>query len=199
MRSSSGYDLITPDGWELLLSDLMPLARVITPNIPEAERITGSQIFDQNGMRRAANQIRDMGARAVLIKGGHLWEQKSEIRSQRSEIRGQRLEIRGQRSDGSDQRAERGSSPTVREGSGQAIDLLDDEGEVTIFRGDWIEGPPLRGTGCLLSSAITACLANGMPLKESVAAAKEYVETQRLRSPTVREGSPVSPPSRSGL
>jgi len=179
MRSSSGYDLITTDGWDLLLSDLMPLARVITPNIPEAERITGSQISDEDGMRRAANQIREMGARAVLIKGGHLGEQRSEVKGQRSDVRGQRSEISAQGPDGSDQRGERGSSPTVREGSDQAIDLLDDEGEVTIFRGDWIEGPPLRGTGCLLSAAITACLAKGMSLKESVAAAKHYVGAKR--------------------
>jgi hydroxymethylpyrimidine kinase/phosphomethylpyrimidine kinase len=50
----------------------MPLARVLTPNIPEAERITGLSIRDEEGMRRAARMMREMGARAVLVKGGHL-------------------------------------------------------------------------------------------------------------------------------
>jgi hydroxymethylpyrimidine kinase/phosphomethylpyrimidine kinase len=172
MRSSSGYDLITADAWDSLLRGLMPLARVITPNIPEAERITGAQISSEDEMRRAANQIRELGARAVLIKGGHLGERKSEVRGQRSAVGDQRSAV-------SDQRAERGRSPTVREGSHQAIDLLDDEGEVTIFRGDWIEGPPLRGTGCMLSAGITACLAKGMSLRESVAAAKHFVAGAR--------------------
>jgi hydroxymethylpyrimidine kinase/phosphomethylpyrimidine kinase len=152
MRSSSGYDLVEADAWDLLLSDLMPLARVITPNIPEAERITGRKISDEEGMRQAANQIREMGAPAVLIKGGHLRQQRSEVRDQRSA------------------------------GPDQAIDLLDDNGEVTVFRGDWIEGAAMRGTGCTLSAAITACLGKGMALKESVGAAKRFVAEQMAKS-----------------
>src|SRR5438876_9009394 len=143
MRSTSGYDLIEPDAWDLLVNDLMPLARVITPNIPEAERISGLEISDENGMRRAARRIRDMGARGVLIKGGHLEQQRSDVRGQRSE----QLE-------------------TVGPGR-QAIDMLNDEGEVTVFWGDWIEGT-MRGTGCMLSAAIAAGLAKSMTLKESV-------------------------------
>jgi hydroxymethylpyrimidine kinase/phosphomethylpyrimidine kinase len=166
MRSTSGYDLMTEDAWESLLQELMPLARVITPNIPEAERITGRQIVNEEEMRRAAAQIRQMGARAVLVKGGHL--------------------------------GERGSSPTVREGSTQsvgpaqsnrshqAIDVLDDEGEVTIFRGDWIEGPPMRGTGCMLSAGIAACLAKGLSLKQSVSAAKHYVAGESAKGKELR-------------
>lgn len=146
MRSSSGYDLIEADAWELLLTDLMPLARVITPNIPEAERITGRQISDEEGMRRAANQIREMGARAVLIKGGHLSQERSPMR-------------------------------TVPR---QAIDVMNEAGEVTVFRSDWIEGPPMRGTGCSLSAGIAACLAKGMTLQEAAAAAKHFVAIARF-------------------
>ena len=57
----------------------------------------------------------------------------------------------------------------------QAIDVLDDDGAVTVFRGDWIEAPPLRGTGCMLSAAIAAGLAHGMSLNAAVTAAKEFV------------------------
>ena len=46
--------------------------RAPTPNVPEAERITGLTIRDEEGMRRAALRMREMGARAVLVKGGHL-------------------------------------------------------------------------------------------------------------------------------
>jgi hydroxymethylpyrimidine kinase/phosphomethylpyrimidine kinase len=72
IRSTSGYDLIDDDALSALVSELMPLARIVTPNIPEAERITGLLIVDEEGMRRAARRMREMGARAVLVKGGHL-------------------------------------------------------------------------------------------------------------------------------
>jgi len=57
----------------------------------------------------------------------------------------------------------------------EAIDILDDEGEVTIFRGEWIDAPPVRGTGCMISSAIASLLAQGIALNESVRTAKEFV------------------------
>lgn len=72
MRSTSGYDLIDEAACDALRSELMPLAALITPNVPEAERLTGLSIRDEEGMRRAAAALREMGARAVLIKGGHL-------------------------------------------------------------------------------------------------------------------------------
>jgi hydroxymethylpyrimidine kinase/phosphomethylpyrimidine kinase len=74
IRSTSGHDLIDHDALSALVKKLMPLARVVTPNIPEAERITGVRIEDEEGMRRAAHVMREMGARAVLVKGGHLKE-----------------------------------------------------------------------------------------------------------------------------
>ncbi|HVS83401.1 MAG TPA: bifunctional hydroxymethylpyrimidine kinase/phosphomethylpyrimidine kinase [Pyrinomonadaceae bacterium] len=153
-RSTSGYELMEEDAIKVLLAELMPLARVITPNIPEAETLTGLRIENEKGMREAAIRLREMGARAVMIKGGHGPMQWSEVSGQRSV---------------------RGSSPTVREGSAQAIDLLDDEGHVTVFSGEWIDSLPVRGTGCMLSSAIAACLAKGLALEEAVSRAKEFV------------------------
>jgi hydroxymethylpyrimidine/phosphomethylpyrimidine kinase len=72
VRSTSGFDLIDDDALRSLVQELLPLARVVTPNIPEAERITGLRIGDEEGMREAARLMREMGARAVLVKGGHL-------------------------------------------------------------------------------------------------------------------------------
>jgi hydroxymethylpyrimidine/phosphomethylpyrimidine kinase len=72
VRSTSGYDLIDDEALRALVGELLPLARVVTPNIPEAERITGLKIEGERGMRDAARRIREMGARAVLVKGGHL-------------------------------------------------------------------------------------------------------------------------------
>jgi hydroxymethylpyrimidine kinase/phosphomethylpyrimidine kinase len=72
VRSTSGYDLTAADALDALRRELLPRARLITPNIPEAELLTGLRITDESGMRAAARALRELGARAVLVKGGHL-------------------------------------------------------------------------------------------------------------------------------
>ena len=79
VRSTSGFDLIDDEALRALVEELLPLSRVVTPNIPEAERITGLTIVDEEGMIEAARRIRLMGARAVLVKGGHLEEEAVDI------------------------------------------------------------------------------------------------------------------------
>ena len=135
LQSTSGYALMEKEAVAALVTELMPLARLLTPNIPEAETLTGLEIADEADMREAAAMIRAMGAQAVLIKGGHL----------------------------------------NNESERYAVDLLDFEDDVKVLSGEWIESPPVRGTGCILSSAVAACLARGMNLEESVVAGKEFV------------------------
>jgi hydroxymethylpyrimidine kinase/phosphomethylpyrimidine kinase len=72
VRSTSGYDLIDDDALKALLDELFPLASVVTPNAIEAERITGIAIKDSHSMAHAAERMLEMGAQAVLIKGGDL-------------------------------------------------------------------------------------------------------------------------------
>ena len=71
MISTSGHDLIGDEAFQILKSELLPLARLVTPNIPEAERLAGFAIRSEADMRRAAEIIRSLGAPAVLVKGGH--------------------------------------------------------------------------------------------------------------------------------
>lgn len=71
MVSTSGHDLIGDEAFQILKSRLLPVARIVTPNIPEAERLAGFPIETEADMRRAAEAIRSMGAKAVLVKGGH--------------------------------------------------------------------------------------------------------------------------------
>jgi hydroxymethylpyrimidine kinase/phosphomethylpyrimidine kinase len=145
MRATSGDDLIDDNAVSCLVSDLFPLALLVTPNIPEAERLTGMKISDEGSMREAASRIRKLGARAVLVKGGHL----------------------GSRASYSDKEAE-GSTL-------QAIDVLDNEGRVSVFRAEMFSGGEIHGSGCTLSAAIAACLGQGMTLEDAVAKAKEFV------------------------
>jgi hydroxymethylpyrimidine/phosphomethylpyrimidine kinase len=79
VRSTSGFDLIDDEALDALKSELLPLARVVTPNVPEAERLTGLMIRDREGMLEAARALRRMGARAVLVKGGHLAGEATDV------------------------------------------------------------------------------------------------------------------------
>jgi hydroxymethylpyrimidine/phosphomethylpyrimidine kinase len=72
IRSTSGYDLIDAAALDALKVLLLPLARLVTPNLQEAEALTGLEIQDEQGMVAAARALIDLGARAVLVKGGHL-------------------------------------------------------------------------------------------------------------------------------
>jgi hydroxymethylpyrimidine kinase/phosphomethylpyrimidine kinase len=69
--ATSGDVLIDDDAFQILKTKLFPLARVVTPNIPEAEKLSGLTIESEGDMRRAAEAIQSLGARAVLVKGGH--------------------------------------------------------------------------------------------------------------------------------
>ena len=70
--SSSGTRLLSKAGEAALLAHIVPLARVITPNIPEAQLLTGIEIKATADLHEAARRFVKLGARAVVIKGGHL-------------------------------------------------------------------------------------------------------------------------------
>lgn len=71
LSASSGKILMDEKMQNCLWQDLMPLATLVTPNAPEAEKLSGKAVADINGQRRAAEKFLEEGARAVLIKGGH--------------------------------------------------------------------------------------------------------------------------------
>jgi hydroxymethylpyrimidine/phosphomethylpyrimidine kinase len=70
--SKHGDSLLSPGALDALKTDLLPLATVVTPNLLEAELLTGMTITDENAMLAAARQIASHGPRWVLVKGGHL-------------------------------------------------------------------------------------------------------------------------------
>jgi len=115
-------------------------------------------IRDEEGMRRAANVMREMGARAVLVKGGHL----------KSKDEGGRMKDEG--------------------GAASAIDLLDDEGRVTLFREEFIETTSTHGTGCTLAAAIAACLGHEWTLEQAVENAKRFVTDAIRHAPGLGHG-----------
>ncbi|HEY2082184.1 MAG TPA: bifunctional hydroxymethylpyrimidine kinase/phosphomethylpyrimidine kinase [Verrucomicrobiae bacterium] len=79
MISTSGARLLKPSAILLLKSDLLPLATLVTPNLDEAEILTGRELKSVEGLRWAAKQIRKEFGCAALVKGGHLRHSKDAI------------------------------------------------------------------------------------------------------------------------
>ncbi len=79
MVSKSGFHLLQPEAKEALITHLLPMATVVTPNLPEAEVITGLQIKTLEDMKKAAHIIYKMGPKYVLVKGGHLEDEAVDI------------------------------------------------------------------------------------------------------------------------
>ncbi len=72
MTAKGGASLLAQQAVSMLKQRLIPMATVLTPNIPEAEALTGLVIADEAGMHRAAQMLLSLGAPAILLKGGHL-------------------------------------------------------------------------------------------------------------------------------
>lgn len=131
--ATSGDALSAADASEAIVRHLFPLATLITPNIAEAARLSKQAISaDREGMRRAAALLHARGAKAVLVKGGHL-EGKT------------------------------------------ADDLLFHGASYRLYSVPRVMTRNTHGTGCTLSSAIAAYLAQGHELGEAIAAAKTYL------------------------
>ncbi|HHS12783.1 MAG TPA: bifunctional hydroxymethylpyrimidine kinase/phosphomethylpyrimidine kinase [bacterium] len=79
MVSTGGDALIEEQGVKSIKADLIPLSTLVTPNIPEAEILSGVKIRDFEDMKRAAFEIHRLGCGAVLVKGGHLTEDAVDI------------------------------------------------------------------------------------------------------------------------
>ena len=72
MVAQSGHKLVQDEAIAAIKELLIPLARVITPNLPEAGEILGRPIGSSQGMIQAARELAELGCAAVLVKGGHL-------------------------------------------------------------------------------------------------------------------------------
>jgi hydroxymethylpyrimidine/phosphomethylpyrimidine kinase len=97
LASSSGAVLVDAAGLVVLKKRLLPLARVVTPNLSEAETLTGHPVTSLDEMASAAEALQKMGARDVLITGGHLPDNTDLLRTEDGQIhpiRGQKVESR---------------------------------------------------------------------------------------------------------
>lgn len=133
LASTSGRALLEADAITAMKRNLMPLCRLVTPNLIELALLVGSeQAADEDGAARQGQELLAAGARALLIKGGHAAGPRS-------------IDI-----------------------------LLRRDQEPTHFDTPRLAGS-MRGTGCMLASAIAACLAKASPLEDSVRKGKLFV------------------------
>jgi len=72
LASSTGTRLLDADGVQVLLAELLPRVLVVTPNVPEAEALSGKRITSMDDVREAARRLHRIGAANVIVKGGHL-------------------------------------------------------------------------------------------------------------------------------
>ncbi len=83
MISTSGHRLLAPEAEETLCRELLPIAELITPNIPEAEALSGLEINSLADMKKAAEKLASEFLTAVLVKGGHLDGKAADVLCQR--------------------------------------------------------------------------------------------------------------------
>jgi len=133
MISTSGSALLKGNAIEAYKNYLLPLATLITPNLPEANVLGDIEINSSSEMQHAAQRLSKDYKTSILLKGGHLPQ-------------------------GEDR-----------------LDVLHHEGKSHSYIASTIDILSTHGTGCTLSAAITANLANGANLPDSVSTAKKWV------------------------
>jgi len=135
---SSGADFSDDATIQSIVAHLFPLCELVTPNLLEAQRLCDFAIIDTQSATEAAKRIRDLGARNILIKGGHAEE------------------------------------------SDEVCDWLWNGEDLKTFCAPRIGGTEVRGTGCLLASAIAAQRACGTDLETATRDAKMWL-TEKIR------------------
>jgi hydroxymethylpyrimidine/phosphomethylpyrimidine kinase len=148
MVAKSGDRLLQDDAIMALVRYLFPVATLVTPNLPEAETLSGILIRDDASIREAALRIMSLGASNVLIKGGHMPGETT-----------------------TDTLFMSGGSVTGSGGAGASANAL----TVHTFTQPRIDTPNTHGTGCTYSSAIAAFLARGETLASAIGLANQYL------------------------
>ena len=145
LRSSSGAELIEDAGIKVLADRLLPLATVVTPNAQEAAVLTGAQVDSVEEMKRAAQQLKEMGANAVVITGGHLNPTVDVLLSAKGDLQ----TFKSEKLD-----------TNFTHGTGCAFS--------TSIACNLAQGRPLAEAVLIAKSFLTAAIANGYPIGKGV-------------------------------
>ena len=152
--SSSGHRLLSIKAQEVLKQKLLPIATLITPNIPEMQALTSMPLSTFSEKEKAAQHLMDYGIKAILLKGGH----------------------------------EEGNTKTDILFSKTANGI-----QHSTFSADTIPTTNIHGTGCTLSSAITAFMACGLDMQQAISHAKNYITQAITAGANVKIGHGFGP------
>lgn len=135
MIAKGGENLLQQEALEALRTHLLPLATVLTPNIPEAEVLTGRKIEHVSDITKTAETLLQFGVHCAVIKGGHLTDEK------------------------------------------YATDYVFlQDGRTFTMQSKRINTTNTHGTGCTFSAALTAFIAQGLPLEKAIIEAKKFIQ-----------------------
>jgi hydroxymethylpyrimidine/phosphomethylpyrimidine kinase len=146
MVATSGDRLLDPGAEAAIARELLPLCALVTPNLDEAAVLVRRPVASIDDMHDAARTLVELGARAALVKGGHL---AGDI----------------------------------------VVDVLFDGEAFHTWRRPRLRSQNTHGTGCTLSAAVTAGLANGDELLAAVGAALDFVRRAIEQAPHLGSGS----------
>ncbi|MDO3408431.1 bifunctional hydroxymethylpyrimidine kinase/phosphomethylpyrimidine kinase [Saccharibacillus sp. CPCC 101409] len=203
MIAKGGAELLRAEAVEAMKRHLLPLARVATPNIPEAEVLAGMSIRTMADRREAAVRIAGYGAKIVVIKGGHAAEDEQAETAAGSGGHG-RGTASGEASGRFEaERAEPASAAGKQEPAeaaralpaapGSVVDLVYDGSSFTELRGTRIPTRHTHGTGCTFSAAIAARLAAGAGAHEAVRTARAFIQAAIEGAPALGLGGGHGP------
>ncbi len=154
MVAKGGASLLKRHAIAAMRDDLLPLAAIVTPNIPEAEELCGYTLDSFTSCKRAAVDIAAMGPQIVVIKGGHMMQQD----------------------------AENGITQGMAKWAIDVV--FDKESGFTALATPRIATVKSHGTGCTFSSAITSMLARGASPLQAIATAKAFVHEALVQAAT---------------
>lgn len=161
--STSGHTLLQPEAVDVMISDLFPMAALITPNKSEAalllaQRGLPSKVETLEDMLVASRNLLSLGPRAVLLKGGHITTTMEDVRRVsinhphihvvREGLLGENMEIL--------QIADQDLSKRVL-----VVDALQEPSSITLFIRPRVDSKNTHGTGCTLSAALATALSRG--------------------------------------
>ena len=171
MVATSGARLIDEEAVETLKEELIPLAVLITPNIPEGEILSGMSIKTREDMMSAAETMGKKYGCRVLLKGGHSVSDADDLLYDGAPGAGDVPGADGKPGSGD----MTGSCDMTKAGDVPKAGDEPGTGKFTWFEGKRIDNPNTHGTGCTLSSAIAAGLAKGLSVEAAIREAKEYI------------------------
>jgi hydroxymethylpyrimidine/phosphomethylpyrimidine kinase len=187
--STSGERLLDEDGIRALCAELIPQARVVTPNVPEAEVLSGIRIRSIEDAHEAAQRILRMGAAAVIITGGHAIGKRLMIPdSARARVR----LMPDTAAANDDARTTVRLKPDTAAGNDdvarEVVDLLFDGHAFCEYRTARVDSDRTHGTGCTFASAVAAGLALGRTLPIAAEQAQRYVAGAIAHAPAIGHG-----------